>query len=225
MSHTDHATVAGSEESSGQGDVADVAASDLKATGHKVQIQVGALRGLRRPDVGPDAVSVRFVRERKFDGKVHSAHEGVVHVLAEIGGEDHHAFVLFHLLQQIIDLNISVAVVRIAHLAALAEKGIRLVEEEDGVASFGFGEDASQILLGFADILADDSGKINLVKVQAQLSCHDLRGHGLACSRRSGEKNVEPLAQRKLSVEAPLVIHHGAKRHGITDFLKLLQLV
>jgi len=46
--------------------------------------------------------------------------------------------------------------VGVLHLGALAEDGVGLVEEEDGVAALRFVEDALQVLLCLADVFADD---------------------------------------------------------------------
>ena len=69
---------------------------------------------------------------------------------------------LFDLLEQIGHLHIGVAVVGVLHLAALAEDGVALVEEQDAVGLFGLGEHRLKIFLRLADILADDLGDIDL---------------------------------------------------------------
>ena len=79
-----------------------------------------------------------------------------------------HALVLLHALQQVADLDVGVAVVRVPDLAALAEQRVGLVEEQDGVGGLGFGEDARQVLLGLADVLADHRRQVDLVQVQAR---------------------------------------------------------
>ena len=61
------------------------------------------------------------------------ADERLVHVLAEVRREDGDAVVVLHPLEQVADLDVGVAVVGVAHLGALAEQGVGLVEEQDGV--------------------------------------------------------------------------------------------
>ena len=75
---------------------------------------------------------------------------------AHVGGQDGQAAVRLHALQQIADLDVGVAVVAVLDLAALAEQRIGLVEQQDRAAVLGGVEDAAQILLRLADVLADD---------------------------------------------------------------------
>ncbi len=104
-----------------------------------------------------------------------------------------------------------------SHLSPLAKEGIGLVEEQDGAAGLGSGEDAGQVLLGVANVLTDDGGEVDLVEVQAQLSSDDVRGHGLTRARGTGKEHVESLSQRELVVEAPLVVHERSVLHVATD--------
>ena len=76
--------------------------------------------------------------------------------------------ICLHALQQVVDLDVGVAVVAVFDLAALAEQGVGLVEEQDGAAIFGGVEEPAQILLGFADVFADDGGEVDAVEVEAQ---------------------------------------------------------
>ena len=52
--------------------------------------------------------------QRKLDHVVHAPRKGVVDVLAEVAGEDHHPVVLFDFLQQVGHFDVGVAVVRIS---------------------------------------------------------------------------------------------------------------
>jgi len=51
--------------------------------------------------------------------------------------------------------------VAVLHLAALAEQGVRLVEQEDRAAILGRIEDPAQVLLGLSNVLTDDTGQID----------------------------------------------------------------
>ena len=66
----------------------------------------------------------------KLDHVLHAARERLVDVAPEVGGEDDDAVVLLELLQEIGDLDVGVAIVRVLDLAALAEERLGLVEEE-----------------------------------------------------------------------------------------------
>ena len=85
-----------------------------------------------------------------------------------VGGEDRQPAIGLHALQQVVDLDIGVAVVAVLHLAALAEQRVGLVEEQDRAAVLGRVEQPAQVLLGLADVFADHGGEIDAVEVQPQ---------------------------------------------------------
>src|SRR5690606_41954455 len=78
-------------------------------------------------------------------------------------------------LQEIGDLLVRVAIVRVAHLRALAEERVGLVEEEQPILVLGAGEHAREVLLGFADELRDDEREIDAVHVAARLLAQQRR--------------------------------------------------
>ena len=123
--------------------------------------------------------------------------KGFVEVLAEVGRQDRDPVVLFHPLQEIGDLDVRVAVVRVAHFGAFAEQRVRFVEEQNRVGAFRRGEDAIEILLGLANVLADDTREIDFVEVQTQLTRDDLGGHRLARSGRPCEQRARSFAVRE----------------------------
>ena len=127
-------------------------------------------RGLRREDAAPDLGPLGGVRERELDDEAQPAQEGRVERVLEVGGQDRQAPVGLHALEQVADLDVGVAVVAVLDLAALAEQGVGLVEEEDGAALLGGVEDAAQVLLGLADVLADHRGEVDAVEVEPQLA-------------------------------------------------------
>src|SRR5260221_704749 len=104
------------------------------------------------PDFGP----LRSVWEREMDDEADAPQEGCVQCTLEIRGQDCQAAIGFHALQEVADFDVGVAVVAILDLAAFAEKRVSLVEQEDGPTLFSRIEDAAQVLLGLADVLAHD---------------------------------------------------------------------
>src|SRR6266545_7406847 len=62
----------------------------------------------------------------------------------------------------------------IGHLRALAEQSVSLVEHEDGASCLRLVEDASEILLGLADVLTDDRGEVDAVELDAEVVSEDL---------------------------------------------------
>ncbi|MBA7682769.1 hypothetical protein ES703_91121 [subsurface metagenome] len=77
----------------------------------------------------PDTEPVVLLREGEIDSELEPAGKGLIQVGPEIRRQDGHAIIGLHALQQIGDLDVGVAVMRVAHFGALAKKGIRLIEE------------------------------------------------------------------------------------------------
>ena len=152
-------------------------------------------------------------------------HEGLVHVLVPVGGKDDDALVFVHPLQEVADLDIGVPVMGVANLAAPAEKGVRFVEEQDGVAALGLGEDFGQVLLRLPDVFADHRRKIDLVDVQRQRAGDDVGSHRLAGPRGAGKQHVETFAQRQFPPEAPLLVDDGPVLDVVADLAQSLPLV
>src|SRR5271166_380127 len=99
MRHVHYAAVAGGQKRRRHRDVADIPAGHFEASRHEVEIKVGALRSFLGPDLFPDAAPVAFIGKRELDREVKATNEGVIHVLAEVGGQNDHTFMLFHLLK------------------------------------------------------------------------------------------------------------------------------
>jgi hypothetical protein len=76
--------------------------------------------------------------------------------------------VSFDALQQVADLDVGVAVVAVAHLAALAEERIGFVEEQQDAAFFRGVEDLLQVLLGLADVLAHHRRQVDPIEIEPQ---------------------------------------------------------
>ncbi len=94
------------------------------------------LRGgcVRREDALPDVGSRGLVGEGELHDEADPPHERRVESVLHVGGEDRNPAVGLHLLEQVADLEVGVAIVAVAHLAALAEQGVGLVEEQDRAA-------------------------------------------------------------------------------------------
>ena len=149
-------------------------------------------------------LAILGLREREVDHDVEAAQERVVHVLAEVRREDDRAGVALHLLEQVGDLDVGVAVVRVLHLGALAEERVGLVEEEDRVRALGGAEHAVEVLLGLADVLRDHGGEVEAEEVEAEVAREHLAGHRLARAGLAGEQHLEALAPGDGLLVAPL---------------------
>ena len=154
-----------------------------KASGAEVEVEVLGTRHARGQASVPERPPQTHVRRRKVDDHVEAAGEGLVDVGPQVGGQDGEAVEGLHPLQQVGDLDVGVAVVGVAHLGPLAEEGIGLVEEQDGVDAVGLGEDPLQVLLGLTHVLVDHGGQVDGVQVEAEVAGHDLGRHGLAGAR------------------------------------------
>src|SRR5438045_4155636 len=126
-----------------------------------------------------------------MDGEGQSTDERIVEIGAQISSEYGDSVVLLHFLQQIGNLYVRVAVVRIAYLRAFAEKRIGFVKKQDAVGVLGRSEDPVQVLLGFADVLADHTGQVDFVKFESQRIRDDLRRHGFPRAGWAGEQRSE----------------------------------
>ena len=128
-----------------------------------------------------------LVREREMDGESETAGEGVVEILAQIGREDRQSLEFLHLLQQIGDFEIGVAVVRIAHLGPLAEQRVRLVEEQDTIGVLRGREQPVEVLFCLADVFADNCCEVDLVEKETELMRNDFGRQRLAGAGGAGK--------------------------------------
>ena len=103
----------GGEKRGGQRDVADVASRQFELAGEEAEVDVGRERRTGGNQSFPDALATIRIGKWKFDDVVHAPSESVVHVAAEVGGEDDDAFVLLHFLEEVGDFDVGVAIVRI----------------------------------------------------------------------------------------------------------------
>ena len=90
---------------------------------------------------------------------------------------------------------VGMAIIGAAGLGALAEQGVRLVEEEDPSLVLGLIEDPGQVLLGLADVLGDHQRQVDLVDLAAGRAAEQAGGHGLARAGRAVEQAAVAGAQ------------------------------
>ena len=102
----------------------------------------------------PQTLSQRRIRIRERNDGAQPPGEGRVQRAAGVGGQDRQPAERLHPLQQVGDLEIGVPVVAVAHLGALAEQRVGLVEQQHRAAVLGGVEHLPQLLLGLADVLA-----------------------------------------------------------------------
>jgi hypothetical protein len=98
--------------------------------------------------------------------------------------------------QQVADLQVGVAVARLLHLAALGEQRIGLVELQHHGLALGGVEQAVEVLLGLAHVLADQAAQVHPVQAPAQGAGDDAGGQGLAGARGPANRATGPPVAR-----------------------------
>ena len=122
----------------------------------------------------------------------------------QVGRQDRQAAIGLHPLQQIADLDIGVAVVAVLHLAALAEQRVGLVEQQDRAAVFRRVEHAAQVLLGLADIFADDARRGRCGRDRARARCASTSAASvLPVPARAGEQSAAMPSPRDAARRSP----------------------
>ena len=144
-----------------------------------------------RKNVAPDRFALSGIGKRELHHESQAAQERGVERGLQVRRQDRQAAVRFHALQQIAHLDVGVAIVAVAHLAAFAEERIGLVEEQDRAAVLRGVEHPAQVLFGFADVLAHHRGQIDPIEIETQLAGEHFGRHGLARAARAGEERAD----------------------------------
>src|SRR5688572_31405830 len=132
------------------------------------------------------------LRCREFDDVSKPSNERLIDILLSICRKDRDAFVTFQSEQQVTDLHVGITIVAIADPAAFPEKSIGLVEKENGPGLVRGGKYSSDILLGLADVFADDRREINAIEIGSHLLSNNLCCQGFAGSLRTHEQRGSP---------------------------------
>jgi hypothetical protein len=113
--------------------------------------------------------------------------------------------------------------VAVAHLGALAEQCVGLVEQQDGAGVLGCVEQSGQVLLGLPDVLAHRLAEVDHDQVEAQVGGECLGREGLARPARAGEQRGGPDAEARPCGEAPVVHDPAALSHAGSQRVQLCQ--
>ena len=166
----------------------------------------------------PNAAAQILVGQGKRQVVAEAADEGRVDAPRLVGGHEDDALVLLHPLEQIGHLGVGVFVLGVLYLAALAQQGVGLVEEQNHVAFLRLVKHLAQTLFRLADVLVHNLGQVHLIELQPQPGGQHLGRHGLARARRAGQEDGDAPAIGIPPPEAPavqyqaLVLHLGAHR-------------
>ncbi len=91
----------------------------------------------------------------------------------------------------------------VLHLAHLAEKGVGLVEKEDGIRSLGCSEYPVEVFFGLTDEFACNSKQIDAHEVFSTLVSDYLSGDSLAGATLTGKKTNNAPARLVISTDIP----------------------
>ena len=136
VSHIQGSRVLCGPKGSGHQDVFDIASGDVESLGQEFEVDVFTPGNLFRQESLPYPAPMFVIREGKLDHKLHAPDEGLVHILHEIGGQDHDPLVFLYSLQEVADLDIGIAIMGVFYLGSLAKHGVGLIEEQNGIARF-----------------------------------------------------------------------------------------
>src|SRR6185437_15161434 len=134
-------------------------------------------------------------------------------VARQIRRQDHHAVERLEPLQKESDLDVGVAVMSVLHLAPLAEQSVGLIEKKDRGAVAGERKDAIEVLLGLADVLADDSGEVDAPEIESGFAREHGGAHRFPCAWASAEERGDAGSAREAPLrENPLAMADGAAK-------------
>lgn len=146
-------------------DIHDGAAGEGMVTGDFGEVEFRSELGLRGEALLPKLESFFGAGNGEVNDGFEATGEGFVEVVAAIGGEYGDAVESFDALEEEGDFLVGVAVVSVFGFAPFAKEGIGFIEEENPVFVLGLVENFGEIFFGFADVLGDDEGEVNLVDV------------------------------------------------------------
>ena len=186
LGHAHFLACLGGQKSGIERDIPDV------ATGHIEPCQLGVIDAIEGyicwENGAPDSLALHLVWEWKIDDKAQPPLKRRIERGLVVGRQDREAGVGLHALQQVTDLDVGITVVAVLDFAALAEQGVRLIEQENGAALLGSVEHALEVFFGLADIFINHRGEIDPVKIEMQLVRQHLGGHCLAGAALADEQ-------------------------------------
>ena len=83
---------------------------------------------------------------------------------------------MLNALQQVVGLEVCVAIVGRLNLASPAQQRIAFVQQQDDVERLGAGQDTVQILLGFTDVLVHHGCEVDAIDIDTKLRRENLCG-------------------------------------------------
>ena len=187
-------TFAKRQQSGMQSGVANLAAGHGAAAGHFLQ-EVTAHSVLARQVALPDQPALGRFGRREVDDDIESACEGGVDAVARVGGDEDDALVVFQPLQEIIGLQVGVAVVGVAYICSIGHQGIALIEQQHHVQLFGAREHLVQVAFGLADVFIDHRCQVHTVEVHLQLCSQHPGAKGLARAAGAAEESAHAARQ------------------------------
>jgi hypothetical protein len=187
----DGAAVAPRRHHRGEHRVLDLCAGEVERR-QRVDVDVGGDLGLGRQQRAPQPGALVGLGHREVDLERQAPAERLVDRGLVVGREDHDPGVRLHPLQQVVHLEVGVAIVDgLAPRVRLPNSASASSNSKHRVAGLGGVEQLAEVLLGLADPLAHHLREIDLVQVQAQLVGDDARHHRLAGAGRAGQQQEQ----------------------------------
>jgi len=140
---------------------------------------------------GSERAALFGAGDGELDYQVQATGERSVEARAAIAGEDGDAVKGFDTLQEIIRLSVGEAVVGLADVGALGEKGIGLVKEQDDFGVFCARQHLRQIFFRLSYVFAGDGSQVHPEERKAEASGQPTGGESFAGARRSQKKSAQ----------------------------------
>ena len=157
--------------------------------------------------------------------KAKPAQKGRIQSTLHIGGKNCQAAEGLHALQQIIDLDVSIAIVAVLHLAALAKERVCLIKEQNRPSILCGVKELFQVLLRLPDVLANHLREIDAIEVHLQLIGDYLGRHGLPRAALASKQYADAKAPIHPPAKSPLIIDLSAVSDLGGDLMEQLALV
>ena len=127
----------------------------------------------------------------KFNDKSQSPQESRVNALFPLGRDNHYAFILINLLEQIVYFQICEAIVAVLDVGALSKQCISFVKEQDRIVLLGRRKNLPKILFRLAVVLADNLAQVDVIDILSQFFRQRLRRRCFFSMIRAGEQHTD----------------------------------
>ena len=164
------AVVVGREECRAQARRCGCSRRSSRTAARAGEVDAGATGAAAGSTRAPQLLALGLVGELEAQVQRQPALERRIDVRLVVRGQEADAGEGLEPLEQVVGLEVRVAIVARLHVGALAEQRVRLVEQQDRVAGLGRVEQRAELLLGLADPLRDELAEVDLIELEAELA-------------------------------------------------------